>query len=355
MKDAVKKNLVLTLVLWLVLFVAGMTAMLQVALHKTIVIAEAEQAGIAGGDGQTAEKQGSELALRGTAGEKNCIHIPLESSIKAEDVSLENRYVEHELWIYLKGATEAFYGLNAVYGDISLLDGGTCEQQKEGVLLKIHAKKIFEFRSTMEGGVMSVEFYEPASMYEKIVVIDPVGGGSDSGLQWGELSEKDIVLQLAQLLQKRMWQSDVKVYFTRLEDVDVSAEKRAALVEETGADLFLRIGVSVDEEDPGSYGISSLYNEEYYIPEFGNVQFADAVTRQVTISTVNRAVGLFPAEENSILADIKIPAAHLNVGYLSNEKESALLSQEAYLEKIAAGIERAILEAGVDGKWGTNE
>ena len=52
-----------------------------------------------------------------------------------------------------------------------------------------------------------------------------------------------------------------------------------------------------------------------------------------------------PAEEDSILREINIPAAQLSAGYLSNGEERDLLRQEAYLEKVAEGVIDAIEEA----------
>lgn len=72
---------------------------------------------------------------------------------------------------------------------------------------------------------------------------------------------------------------------------------------------------------------------------------ADIVTKAVTIASSNRALGLVPAEEDSILREINIPAAQLSAGYLSNGEERDLLRQEAYLEKVAEGVIDAIEEA----------
>lgn len=84
----------------------------------------------------------------------------------------------------------------------------------------------------------------------------------------------------------------VKVYLTRTEDTDVTKEARRQFADWVGADLYLEIGLSSDPEDASVYGISGEYNDEYYIPEFGNLQWADCVTRQVTVAASNRAVGL---------------------------------------------------------------
>lgn len=116
------------------------------------------------------------------------------------------------------------------------------------------------------------------------------------------------------------------------------------LIEAVKADCYIGICASENTEDPSVYGIQSFYNREYFIPEFGNVQLADAVTRNVTIASGNKAVGLQVAEDNSILEDIKIPATQVSIGFASNQKETALLDEEEYCEKIADGIVKAIVE-----------
>lgn len=86
------------------------------------------------------------------------------------------------------------------------------------------------------------------------------------------------------------------------------------------------------------------YNDEYYRLDFGNVQWADCVTRQVTVASSNRAIGLFPAEEDDILWQLKIPAARISLGYVTNSSERQLLEQESYQKKLAEGIAEAISE-----------
>ena len=122
-------------------------------------------------------------------------------------------------------------------------------------------------------------------------------------------------------------------------------EERARLAEETGADLYIRLCAGEDRTDEEAYGITGFYNEDYYIPGFGNTDLADILTREVTIEASNRAVGLKAAEEGSILELLKIPAAEISLGFLSNPKEAYLLGQESYREKLAAGFISAISKA----------
>lgn len=109
------------------------------------------------------------------------------------------------------------------------------------------------------------------------------------------------------------------------------------------ADLYLEIGLSADDAQESTYGIRAEYNDEYYLPDFGNVQWADCVTRQVTVASGNRAIGLFPAEEDDILWQLKIPAARISLGYVTNSSETALWNRKA-IKKAAEGIAEAISE-----------
>ena len=335
--------MLITLALWMVLCIAAMAVMLQLSAHKTIVIADVpqDQPGLVA---DTAHVEHA-LTLHQTENAGGRFMIPLPGGVRAEDVIIENRYMERELWIHIRSDNSYFYGENAVSGDISAILEGRYEVQPDGVLLKFTMDSLQEYRSTMNDNILQVAGCRPGDMYPFIVVIDPVGGGSDSGLCGYVYREKELALQIADLVQKECALPDVKLYFTRTEDVEVSAEERIALVRDVGADLYIRIGAAENPAEEGIYGIQSYYNEEYFIPGFGNVDLADIVTKSVTIAASNRALGLIPAEEDSILKEIPVPAVQLSVGYLSNDKERNLLQQEAYLEKVAEGIVNAIKES----------
>lgn len=335
--------MLVTLALWILLCAAAMAAMLRLAAHKTIVITDMpqDQAGLTASSLQADRA----LKLMQTADGAGSFVIPLPANIRAEDVIMENRYMERELWIHIQSEDTQFYEENPVSGDISSILEGRYEVQPDGVLLKFAMNSLQEYRSTMNDDFLEVAGCKPKDMYSFIVVIDPVGGGRDNGLCSYVYREKELALQIAKLVQKNFALSDIKLYLTRTEDVEVPPEERMALIREVDADLYIRIGAAENPAEESLYGIQCYYNEEYFIPGFGNADLADIVTRAVTIAASNRALGLIPAEEGSILKEINIPAVQLSVGYLSNDKERNLLQQEAYLEKVAEGILNAIEES----------
>lgn len=342
-------NMILTLAIWIVLGISGMYYMLYTASHKTIVIMDNASTRI---DQIVGEQQGEEgiaaqnnlIFLSNMKTVPSTIYIPLERTVQAEDVVVENRYREKELWIYIKGTGAAFYEENGIYGDISPILSGNSESQRGSVILKMQMNRVLEYYTTMEDELMTITFKEPHDAYSYIVVVDPMGGGAEMGSSLRGYAEKTLALQIANLISEKVQQSDIKLYFTRTEDVNVTREERVELVEAVGADLYIRICANADDEDASNYGISAIYNEEYYIPEFGNADLADALTRSVTIASSNRALGIFAADEDSILQDIAVPGAQINVGYLTHPMEGELLGQEEYRKKLAQGIADAIME-----------
>mgnify|MGYP002516845108 FL=1 len=340
-----QQNSRITLILWLLLGGLSFGIMLWVAAHKTVVISSLsqEQGGLVT---ENQAERAHEMQLTMTEDRKadREICIPLEAGTKAENVVVENHYMEKELWIYVQNGRKAFYREHQLTGDFSLVVNGICEAQNEGVLLRLSMKEILEYHNTLEEGTLRIDFVNPRENYDRIVVLDPVGGGSEKGVTASGCEEKAIALEVARQTAQLMEGSKVKIYLTRTEDADVAQEARRSFADWVDADLYLEIGLSADYEDDSTYGIRAEYNDQYYLPDFGNVQWADCVTRQVTVAASNRAIGLFPAVGDDVLWQLKIPAARISLGYVTNSSERQLLEQESYQKKLAEGIAEAISE-----------
>lgn len=342
-----KQNMRLSLILWTVLCSACMVVMLWYASHKAIVIADVsqEQTGLSMDTTQGHGEYDTELILQWSYSADGDIYVPLPKGIRPEQVSMENRYVDRELWIYIQGGETAFYEDNHIYGNVTGILEGCSEAWEDGIVLKLIMSDVEEYRSTLDGNLLTIQRSDPHDLYDFVVVLDPAGGGSEVGIDNYGIQEKVLTLEVARQVQRNLSMSNVRLYLTRTEDIDVDGQTRADLAAAVRADLYIRITTMDTPEDTAAYGIRGSYNEEYFIPDFGNADLADIVTRQVTMAVSNRAVGLVPAEEDSILRIIGVPAMELSVGYLSNSQEGALLKQETYREKLAEGIIDAISEA----------
>lgn len=329
-------------------FVAAMSTIFYLSLHKVVTITGVAQDEI-WDDAiikQEIETPGTGNYLTFQLGEADTsyLRVPLPSGIRAEEIVLENHYMDKELWISVPKADEEFYREHAISGNRQAVEQGIFDSMANGVRLNFALNDIYECHTILENENLYISFMAPKELYDKIVVIDPACGGNDSGYTAGEIREKDINLQIARKLKEKLDESDIKAYYTRMDDVNPSQENRIGLGNDTKADMYIRIQVGADT-DTAVYGTEAVYNGGYFIPGFGSVELADYLEREVVTSIKGKALGLVEAGAGEYtLRQATVPAAAISVGYITNPQEVILLGREDYADRIATGIYNAIVK-----------
>ena len=282
--------------------------------------------------------------------EMNYFCIPLHESVKAESVMIENHYMDKELWVSIRQSVtddvfEDFYRTQGVYGNREAVSEGYFESKDGTFWLKFKLNDIYEYHSIFEDSKLYVEFVSPKEVYDRIVVIDPAYGGAVTGAVSGELEGKDVTLNIARALKEKLDKTDIKVYYTRMDDNNPSDENRIDLTNTVKADLMIRIEVN-ENEDTKIYGTEAVYNGKFFIPGFGSPELADLLERNVATQISGKANGLVDStDEDVVINSATVPAAAIRVGYVSNGQEAILLNREDYIDKIAEGIFMAIMAA----------
>ncbi|MCM1156563.1 MAG: N-acetylmuramoyl-L-alanine amidase [Roseburia sp.] len=282
--------------------------------------------------------------------EMNYFCIPLHTEVKAENVAVENHYMDKELWVSISQVTETkayedFYQTQGVYGNRNAVMDGYYESGEDTFWLKFHLNDVYEYHSIFEDGKLYIEFVPPKEVYDRIVVIDPAYGADETGAVSGDLEGKNITIEIARALKKKLDETDIKVYYTRMDDSNPSEENRIGLTNAARADMLIRIEVN-ENEDTKIYGTEAVYNSKFFIPGFGSIELADLLEREVVTAISGKANGLVEsAEEDAVINQATVPAATIRVGYVSNGQEAILLNREDYVEKIATGIYQAIMTA----------
>lgn len=279
----------------------------------------------------------------------NYFCVPMPESVKAEDVILENHYMNKELRVSISTSQPAllrdFYAAHSVYGDSENVLDGHIETGEEKTSLCFSLNGVYEYRSIFENHILYVEFVPPKEAYERVVVVDPAYGGEETGVTAESIAAKDITLNVAKALKTRFDGSDIKVYYTRMDDSNPAALDRVELSTATKADMLIRIEVSGNENSK-IYGTTAVYNSHFFIPGFGNVELADLLEREVVTSISGKAGGLLEAtSDDTVIDGATVPAAAIRVGYLTNGQEAILLQREDYIERIADGIFNAVTKA----------
>ncbi len=336
------------MVVWTgIFFVASMAVIIYLSASRVVTITDVAQDEVTGeqhGDNAGIAPDGHILTFVLESSNTSYLRIPLPEGCSAQDIIIENHYMDQELCVLINKAEEAFYADCYISGNLDMVKQGTYEGYENGVRIDFQLMGIFEYRTILENNDLYISFLNPKEEYAKIVVIDPACGGMNEGFRAGDLKEKDINLQVAKKLKEKLDKSDIKAYYTRMDDVNPGEESRAQLANATHADMYIRIQTDANE-DSSVYGTTVIYNEDYFIPGFGSVELADVLEREVVTSIKGKALGLVKADaQEYAIRNITIPAAAIQVGCITNKQEATLLGREEYLDKVADGIYNAIVK-----------
>lgn len=331
----------------------GVTGKAQDIDEKTEVIAEIDEETDKVNEAyEVVETDTSDILVEKKDNSSEYIMIPLPDGVVSSDILIENHYMDYQLKVLIKNVEADFFAQNKIVCKKDNIKEGHCEKTDEGVRLCFATDDVYEYRTVLENNSLYVTFYSPKEIYDKIIVIDAACGGDDAGCEnensassssanasVSYLCEKDIVLEITKKIKSIMDEDEtIKVYYTRLDDVNPKDDVRINLANSIKADAYIRIEVDYSE-DASIYGITCKYNDSYFIPGFGNVELSDLIEKSVTTSVKGRALGLFRADiSDTTLIKASVPATTVLVGYLSNKQEAILLGREDYLEKIARGI-----------------
>lgn len=187
----------------------------------------------------------------------------------------------------------------------------------------------------------------------KVIAIDAGHGGPDGGAVSREgLIEKDINLSVSLYLRDYLQQAGAIVVLTREGDYDLAQEgtkgyskrktedlkQRVRTIEEENADMFISIHMNSVPSSRWSGAQTFFYpNHE------GNKALADLIQEELRKTLENTDRVAKTANTIFLLKALKMPAALVEVGFLSNPQESALLGDDVYQRKVATSIYRGIL------------
>lgn len=225
-----------------------------------------------------------------------------------------------------------------------------------GALLCFLAIFIFEVKKNSQ----DVLTYMPVT--NKVILLDAGHGGIDPGALSDDESveEKDINLQITLKLTELLESSGCLVLLTREDDVSLYEESpdkttrqkynenlknRKKMIEESGVDAFVSVHLNKFEQSK-YYGAQTFYPQGQDDSKLLSKFIQDELKRVVD-ETNQREVK--PSNDIYLLKDNKIPSVLIECGFLSNEKESKLLNDEKYQEKVAWAI-----YAGIQKYFGTN-
>ncbi|MGL6106853.1 N-acetylmuramoyl-L-alanine amidase CwlD [Romboutsia sp.] len=214
-----------------------------------------------------------------------------------------------------------------------------------GVALVLMLVAIFEVKNVSEDVIK----YMPVT--NKIIILDPGHGGIDPGKLSNDklIEEKNINLAITLKLRELLESSGAVVILTREDDSSLYTENgnktirqkynenlknRKKIIKESNADMFVSIHSNAFTESK-YYGAQTFYPKGKEDSQKLS-KYIQGELKRVVDATNNREIK--PTEDIYILKENEIPSVLVECGFLSNDKETKLLSNEIYQEKLAWSI-----------------
>jgi N-acetylmuramoyl-L-alanine amidase len=212
------------------------------------------------------------------------------------------------------------------------------------------------------------------------IVIDAGHGGHDPGAQANGINEAELVLDVAQRLEKLLRQHDgVDVVLTRRTDEFIPLEERTAIANRGAADLFLSIHANASHRSDAR-GVETYFLNFATNPEAEKVAARENATSAQTMGTlpaILRAIALNNKLDESrelativqtqlvrklrtqnknvrdlgvkqapfvVLIGAQMPSVLAEISFLTNRPEAVLLKQAAYRQQIAQALYDGIIK-----------
>lgn len=221
-------------------------------------------------------------------------------------------------------------------------------QDSSSAILQFWLDKTYAYEIREDNNYFYICLRRAKDIYPKIVVVDAGHGGIDYGTYSKDYTywEKDmnlaILLELKQLLDE---QKEIQVYYTRTEDRRLTLNQRVDLANDLEADLFLSIHCN---SNPTSsvHGTEVLFNElQDEIEGFNSREFALICAEEVSAQFGLKNRGIIPRSSNvHIIGAAQMPVALVEMAYMTNREDLAVLIQKERQQAAAVGMYHAILK-----------
>ena len=209
-----------------------------------------------------------------------------------------------------------------------------------GVQLLLTTRKIQALKVYKSESGITLKCVTPSEKYDKIVVIDAGHGAHDSGATADGIREKDLTLQFALALNRRLQQDQsIKVYMTREDDTFLQLNERTAMANEIDPDLFISLHINSADNVKAS-GIETYYTQK---ADTRNKAFA-TIVQKALIDTFGKRDRGVKSNTYVVTKNTNAPAILIEIGFISNIEDRTMMTASGFDEQYANVLYQCILD-----------
>lgn len=275
----------------------------------------------------------------------NNIDITLPAEVNYNDLITEDRYMKRQIIINMPGNHKEFYDLNPIVNSYEVVTNIEVVENNNTTDIILTTSVVRGFDITGDNGNLKLRIGNPKEFYDKIIVLDAGHGGYDPGAVKNYINEKDFNFTILNKYTAEYFNnSDIKVYFTRTEDVLVNLYERAAFATEVSADLFISLHMNANNS-------SSVNGTGVYYSKLNTSSSKEGVTSkklaQKFADNISKAIGTknngILAENFVVVRDTQVPAVLIELAFMTNSSDFKKLNTKSVQKKAAEAIYKTIV------------
>ena len=283
----------------------------------------------------------------------NCtqtLKLPVPNGVLASDFEMNEELLGCLTELVLKGDYSDFYADALVdnTGEAILQIQVYYDPNTDETIFKIFSDVVLGCGlSDADDNFVNVRMDFVKNIYKKVIVMDAGHGGHDPGAQHQGYNESDLNLKIVLNCRELFKDTDIKVYYTRIDDTFLSLYDRAAFAELVGADMFIAVHHNSSWYDTVS-GTSVYWGDKDTSTSLNGLtseKLAWRMLENLTAALDTKVFGEGAINKNFVVVrDSKAPAVLLEIGFMSNSDELSRLVKDKFSKKVARTIVDTVLD-----------
>lgn len=280
------------------------------------------------------------------------LNIKVPQEVFYSEITNEDLYYKNQIIIRIPGDYRDFYNSNPLSSTNSVVKSVSVGYKNSMTEITITTTKLQGYKLYDLNGTVGVVIGNPKDIYKNIVVLDAGHGGTDPGamrkLNGVTINEKDVNFKIMYELTQKYFNaegSEIKAYYSRYDDTKVDLYARADFTKTVGADLFVSLHMNANNS-------SSPKGTEIYYTGSNKSTSCNGLNSKILANMFLNSLPAKVGTDKRYIADKSlavcrtntVPAILVELGFMSNPSDLALMVKPDFQEKTAKAIYETLCE-----------